>query len=101
MSGAVPVTRELTAAKVVLQVLGRLPPGVTETLWRHADACLLLRTGSCRQLRWVLRNHLLAALATAEDWQAAWDAEAALVTVLSLRRLPTLMGTFGGMPSPA
>lgn len=93
MSPDLPPARQLTAATVVLATLSRLPPGVTEGLWRHADVCHLSRRGTCRQVRWLLREHLLAALTAAEDWQASWDAEAALFTLLSLRRLPVILGT--------
>lgn len=101
MTGELPSARRLTAATVVLRTLGHLPPGVTEGLWRHADVCHLSRQGTCRQIRWLLRDHLLAGLAAAEDWQPSWDAEAALLTVLSLRRLPTLLSVVGDFPSPA
>ena len=93
MSQELPPAKQVTAATVVLRTLGRLPPGVTEGLWRHADLCHLSRRGTCRQVRWLLREHLLAALAAAEDWQPSWDAEAALFTVLSVRRLPTILNT--------
>ena len=96
MSRDLPAPRQVTAAKVVLRVLATLPPGITEGLWRHADICHLSRRGTCRQVAWLVKEHLLPALAVHAAWRPSWDAEAAVLTVLSLRRLPVVLSTLEG-----
>lgn len=89
-----PPDDQVRASEVVLRLLGQLPASLTRGLWRHADNCPLSQNRTCQQVRGLLRDHLRAALAAADDWEPSWNAETALFTILDVRRLPKILHIF-------